>query len=222
MSSLQWSSTRQGTCWPQGIKVAEWSSFKERLRSGHLVVITTLCTQHCLHNVVVQMLKKRLLTCVFFSFSSSRASQKRQVPVLKPTDLMVEVRPRRVFANGHTYHINSISVNSDGETYLSADDLRINMWHLDITDRNIKPANMEDLTEVITAAEFHPHHCHLFVYSSSKGTLRLCDMRASALCDKHTKHVKFSHSGRYLLTRDYLTAKVWDLNMDKGPVETYQ
>lgn len=49
---------------------------------------------------------------------------------------MVEVRPRRVFANGHTYHINSISVNSDGETYLSADDLRINVWHLDITDRS--------------------------------------------------------------------------------------
>lgn len=56
---------------------------------------------------------------------------------------------------------------------------------LDIVD--IKPANMEDLTEVITAAEFHPQHCHLFVYSSSKGTLRLCDMRSSALCDKHTK-----------------------------------
>lgn len=58
-------------------------------------------------------------------------------------------------------------------------------FFLDIVD--IKPANMEDLTEVITAAEFHPHHCHLFVYSSSKGTLRLCDMRASALCDRHTK-----------------------------------
>ncbi|KAK1792429.1 hypothetical protein P4O66_012377, partial [Electrophorus voltai] len=172
-----------------------------------------------------------------------------QVPVLKPADLMVEVRPRRVFANGHTYHVNSISVNSDGETYLSADDLRINMWHLAITDRSfnivdIKPANMEDLTEVITASEFHPQHCHLFVYSSSKGTLRLCDMRASALCDKHSKifeepedpgnrsffseiissvsDVKFSHSGRYLLTRDYLTTKVWDLNMEKGPIETYQ
>lgn len=49
---------------------------------------------------------------------------------------MVEVRPRRVFSNGHTYHVNSISVNSDGETYLSADDLRINMWHLGITDRS--------------------------------------------------------------------------------------
>lgn len=34
--------------------------------------------------------------------------------------------------------------------------------------------------------------------------------------------VKFSHSGRYLLTRDYLTAKVWDLNMESKPLETYQ
>lgn len=46
---------------------------------------------------------------------------------------------------------------------------------------------MEELTEVITAAEFHPNQCNTFVYSSSKGTIRLCDMRASALCDKHAK-----------------------------------
>ncbi|XP_062902749.1 serine/threonine-protein phosphatase 2A 55 kDa regulatory subunit B beta isoform isoform X1 [Mobula hypostoma] len=172
-----------------------------------------------------------------------------QVPVLKPMDLMVEVTPRKIFANAHTYHINSISVNSDCETYMSADDLRINLWHLGITDRSfnivdIKPVDMEELTEVITAAEFHPHHCNLLVYSSSKGTLRLCDMRTAALCDKHAKlfeepedpsnrfffseitssvsDVKFSHSGRYMMTRDYLTVKVWDLNMETKPIETYQ
>ncbi|KAG7458450.1 hypothetical protein MATL_G00220320 [Megalops atlanticus] len=171
-----------------------------------------------------------------------------QVPVLKRADLMVEVSLRRVFANGHAFHVNSISVNSDCETYLSADDLRVNLWHLDITDRcfnivDLKPVHMEELTEVITAAEFHPQHCHLFSYSSSKGSIRLCDMRASALCDQHAKlfeepedpgsrsffseiissisDVKFSHSGRYLLTRDYLTVKVWDLNMERGPIETY-
>lgn len=55
----------------------------------------------------------------------------------------------------------------------------------DIVD--IKPANMEELTEVITAAEFHPHQCNTLVYSSSKGTIRLCDMRTSALCDRHSK-----------------------------------
>jgi serine/threonine-protein phosphatase 2A regulatory subunit B len=172
-----------------------------------------------------------------------------QVPVFIPTDLMVEASPRRVFANAHTYHINSISVNSDHETYISADDLRINLWHLGITDQSfnivdIKPANMEELTEVITAAEFHPTECNLFVYSSSKGTLRLCDMRAQALCDKNFKlfeepedatsrsffseiissisDVRFSHSGRYMVTRDYLTVKVWDINMDTRPVETHQ
>lgn len=55
----------------------------------------------------------------------------------------------------------------------------------DIVD--IKPANMEELTEVITAAEFHPLHCNLFMYSSSKSNIKLADMRDSALCDKHAK-----------------------------------
>ncbi|XP_067657740.1 serine/threonine-protein phosphatase 2A 55 kDa regulatory subunit B alpha isoform-like isoform X1 [Haliotis asinina] len=172
-----------------------------------------------------------------------------RVPVFAPMELMVEASPKRVFANAHTYHINSISVNSDQATYLSADDLRINLWNLEITDQSfnivdIKPANMEELTEVITASEFHPRECNMFVYSSSKGTIRLCDMRDNALCDKHAKlfeepedptnrsffseiissisDVKFSHNGRYLITRDYLSVKVWDLNMENKPVETYQ
>lgn len=171
-----------------------------------------------------------------------------RVPIFKPSDLVVEASPRRVFANAHTYHINSISLNSDDETYLSADDLRINLWHLGINDQSynivdIKPANMEELTEVITAAEFHPIECSTFAYSSSKGTVRLCDMRQSALCDSHSKmfeepedpgarsffseiissisDVRFSHNGRYMLTRDYLTVKVWDLNMENKPMEVY-
>nr|CAB3265106.1 serine/threonine-protein phosphatase 2A 55 kDa regulatory subunit B alpha isoform-like [Phallusia mammillata] len=175
--------------------------------------------------------------------------QRLVVPHYEPMELMIEASPKKVFANAHMYHINSISVNSDDQTYLSADDLRINLWHLEITDRSfnivdIKPENMENLTEVITAAEYHPHECHTFVYSSSKGTIRLCDMRESALCDQHAKifeepedpnsrsffseiissisDVKFSNSGRYMITRDYLSVKVWDLNMENKPVESFQ
>lgn len=59
-----------------------------------------------------------------------------RVPIFQPMELMVEASPKRVFANAHTYHINSISVNSDLETYLSADDLRINLWNLEITDQS--------------------------------------------------------------------------------------
>jgi len=32
--------------------------------------------------------------------------------------------------------------------------------------------------------------------------------------------VRFSHDGRYILSRDYLTVKIWDVNMEKTPVKT--
>src|SRR5690348_7230545 len=37
---------------------------------------------------------------------------------------------KKVFSNAHAYNINSISMCSDGELFISADDLRINLWNL--------------------------------------------------------------------------------------------
>jgi len=170
-----------------------------------------------------------------------------KLPRMTHHDTVVAAVPRRTYANAHAYHINSISVNSDGETFISSDDLRINLWNLNIQDQSfnivdIKPANMEELTEVITAAEFHPQSCNWFMYASSKGTIKLADMRESALCDQHAKQfeqeedpssrsffseiissisdVRFSNDGRYILSRDYLTVKIWDVNMERQPVKT--
>jgi len=33
--------------------------------------------------------------------------------------------------------------------------------------------------------------------------------------------VKFSRDGRYILSRDYLTLKIWDINMENKPVKTF-
>nr|BAA09945.1 protein phosphatase 2A 55kD regulatory subunit (B subunit) [Schizosaccharomyces pombe] len=170
-----------------------------------------------------------------------------RLPRLNHHDMIIAAYPRRVYANAHAYHINSISVNSDAETYISADDLRINLWNLSISDHSfnivdIKPENMEELTEVITSAEFHPINCNHLMYSSSKGNIKLLDLRQSALCDNPCKlfedqedqdsksffseiissisDVKFSQNGRYILSRDYLTLKIWDVNMEKAPVKT--
>ncbi|XP_031373837.1 serine/threonine protein phosphatase 2A 55 kDa regulatory subunit B beta isoform-like isoform X4 [Punica granatum] len=161
----------------------------------------------------------------------------------------LQARCRRIYGHAHDYHINSISNNSDGETFISADDLRINLWNLEISSQSfnivdVKPTNMEDLTEVITSAEFHPNHCNMLAYSSSKGSIRLVDLRQSALCDNHSKlfevqeasgsrsffteiiasisDVKFAKDGRHILSRDYMTLKLWDINMDSGPVATFQ
>jgi len=154
---------------------------------------------------------------------------------------------KTVFANAHAFHINSVSLCSDQETFLSADDLRINLWSLgsaaecfNIVD--IKPENMEELSEVITCAEFHPRDCAQFAYSTSKGLVRLCDLRSHALCDNAARtlvvpedpssksffseiissisDMKFSNDGRYLLARDYMTLKLWDLSMEREPLRT--
>ena len=112
------------------------------------------------------------------------------IPRVTAVDTVLAARCRRTFAGAHAYHVNSLSLCSDGETFLSADDLRIHLWHLDRPGAgawvvvDMKPACMDDLTEVITAAEFHPADCAAFVYASSKGALRLADMRAAALCDR--------------------------------------
>ncbi|CAI0392124.1 unnamed protein product [Linum tenue] len=161
-----------------------------------------------------------------------------RLPVVTSAETSLVARCRRVYAHAHDYHINSISNNSDGETFISADDLRINLWNLEISNQSfnivdVKPANMEDLTEVITSAEFHPNQCNMLAYSSSKGSIRLIDLRQSALCDSHAKlfeeqeapgsrsffteiiasisDIKFAKDGRYLLSRDYMTLKLCDL-----------
>ena len=34
--------------------------------------------------------------------------------------------------------------------------------------------------------------------------------------------VKFSHDGRYILARDYLSLRIWDVNMESRPLKTIQ
>ncbi|KAG7763751.1 hypothetical protein KL946_003852 [Ogataea haglerorum] len=176
---------------------------------------------------------------------SSAANLK--LPRLTMHDTITAAQPKKIYANAHAYHVNSISVNSDQETFISSDDLRINLWNLGIADQSfnivdIKPVNMEELTEVITSAEFHPIDCNLFMYSSSKGTIKLNDMRVNSLCDNHARvfeeymdpsnhnffteitssisDVKFSSNGRYIVSRDYMTVKIWDIAMESEPIKT--
>jgi serine/threonine-protein phosphatase 2A regulatory subunit B len=211
--------------------------------------------------------------------------------------------PRKIYQHAHAYHINSLSLNSDGESYLSADDLGVNLWNLERSDCSyrkpyvirivllcanlscvvdiidIKPSHMEELSEVVTCAQFHPYHCHLLAYTTSKGIINLCDLRQASLIDRHASQPsrnrasssatastssttttprnrssslsnmqhpavrcfrpeedpfksnfseilssisnhKFSRDGRYMVTRDYMTVKLWDINMEAKPVVT--
>jgi hypothetical protein len=61
-------------------------------------------------------------------------------------------------------------------------DRHTNISHETFGIVDIKPDDMEELTEVITCSEFHPKECSQLIYATSKGIVRLCDLRDSALC----------------------------------------
>jgi serine/threonine-protein phosphatase 2A regulatory subunit B len=96
---------------------------------------------------------------------------------------------RKQYKNCHQYNINSMSISSDGEHFLSADDLRIHMWHLDNDNLaynivDLKPENIEELSEVITHVEYHPTRPDLFLFTSSKGYMCTCDLRLNSKFDR--------------------------------------
>jgi len=155
----------------------------------------------------------------------------------------VVVKPKKVFEGAHAYNINSVSFNSDGETFISTDDLRVNLWNINVNNEafgivDIKPENMDELNEVITCSDFHPSKCNILVYATSKGVIRMGDLRSSALCDRYSKQfedtesdiggffqelvttisdVKFSPNGDFIVSRDYLTMKIWDPRIENRP-----
>eukprot|EP00736_Rhodelphis_marinus_P005185 Rmarinus@m.27574 len=193
--------------------------------------------------------KVKQYTCGNASRLSGTPTSAISAPMLKLPSVsasgrvFVETTPRRVYSNAHAYHVNSICPSSDGEHFLSADDLRVNLWnynlhHTTFTIVDMKPPSMDDLKEVITSAEMHPSHCANFVFASSRGIVRLCDLRANSLCDTPAKvfkvdeprqvftdivasmsDVKYSRCGRYILARDYMSLKVWDINMERAPLK---
>lgn len=87
--------------------------------------------------------KKMKPVSQFNGNKSMRSSSDIMVPSMDASKESVNFSyvPRRVYANAHAYHINSISLNSDGETYISSDDLRINLWNLSISDQSFSILN---------------------------------------------------------------------------------
>lgn len=167
---------------------------------------------------------------------------------LRKTAQEMKATCKREYGEAHAYHIHSISMNSDRETFMSSDCFCVNLWRLQGGARNaiidIKPKDMGSLTEIITSGTFHPDECNTLMYSTSRGRVCLHDLRSSAHLKEPaknfeiaeaaylTKHffsevltsisdAKFTNDGRYVLTRDYLSLRLWDLNMERAPVEVF-
>ncbi|KAK2944609.1 putative Serine/threonine-protein phosphatase 2A 55 kDa regulatory subunit B delta [Blattamonas nauphoetae] len=172
-----------------------------------------------------------------------------RMPTLIKSDPTLISSNQTQYLNGHTYNINSVSLCTDDELFLTSDDLRVNLWNLDRPDTvynvvDIKPDNMDDITQVITCSSMHPTHENIFMYSTSKGIIRLCDLRqksnfddpsaelidsspstrtqpqpsediAAFICDS-----QYSSDGQLIVSRDYFNIRIWDPRMTNRTVFT--
>jgi len=222
-----------------------------RARSGPLFLLSTNDKTIKLWKIFdkkVRMISSKNIEQLDGQDGSTFVSQLR-MPTLQPVQNLPVASLKRTFGNGHAYHINSLSFCSDGETFLSADDLQLNIWslHTNLTTFNyldLKPDDMDDLSEVITSAQYHPIDASTMVYSNTKGWARLCDMRIRARCGRGAgiafRHstvssgersffsevtssissVEFSSDGRYIMARDYMRLHIWDVKMQKTPMKS--
>jgi len=118
------------------------------------------------------------------------------------------------------------------------------MWNLNRPDvpyialDYLKGMEVEDVKENITCGKFHPTSDAMFVYGTNKKTLKVNDLRTSpreaAGVDfkyeqKEIKNfftdmlatyssVDFLKGGKYVVARDFMTVKVWDINQNKKPL----
>lgn len=173
---------------------------------------------------------------------------KLMLPRSKVVNESWEGRCKSHYRSAHEYHINSLCISPDGEHFLSADDLRVNLWNVEDTKEvynllDMKPKSIDELDEVISHCEFSQANPSIFLYTTTKGFLHLCDLRETSSFQKYStmkyevgagqKKNAFSDMinslsfGKFLkyypnhiVTRDYLSVKVWDLRLNQASAST--
>ncbi len=178
-----------------------------------------------------------------------KGTPRLELPRIRRGKSYVVASPSRIFANAYVYHINSTDPSCDGEHFLASDEFGINIQNYNVTEClfnvvDIKSGMMDEITEVITSSIFLPNHSNIFLYSTSKGIIRVCDLRQSTKCGSEAvalkdangmdamscsaseatcsiSDIQSTQDGRYIASRDYMTVKLWDTHMSKKPFRTF-
>lgn len=175
------------------------------------------------------------------------ATKDLMLPKLQTTESNYSAQVSYTFPNKHLSGINSISGSRNEEYLLSSDEVHTYLWNY---QKNQKPyivadmmgnSKIEDVQENINFSKMHPTADNLLIYGTNKGSLKLCDMRISSNSDTTATNFKnqfpgqknfltdfltsyssadFCKQGKYLVSRDYLTVKVWDVCNAKKPLST--
>jgi serine/threonine-protein phosphatase 2A regulatory subunit B len=140
-------------------------------------------------------------------------------------------------------------MDKGGENFISCCDSKINLWNLEKTGITYNVVEIpitkeEEDPELISSCQYNPTTSDVFIYSSNKGYVNLCDLRQSTSYPKYANqfkipvnpakkhfftdfinnisHASFTKDGTHILSRDYVSTKIWDVRNSTTPLRTIQ
>lgn len=170
------------------------------------------------------------------------------IPKVKQSKMEVKHKNILKLSGIHTNEINSVSINHmNVENFISSDDQKLYLWDINHTKEVFNIISLEspdENAERITTSCYSPYDSSLFAYGTSKGNIRLCDLRinsdtlksvtnfrdensnlnktifANQLLSVHD--INFKLSNEYLFaSRHYLSVNLWDRRKQNEPLFKY-
>lgn len=102
-----------------------------RTHSAHFILSTNDKT------IKLWKIKERQVQSVLennYTLAQRGASGVLVLPKTVTRERVVAATPKQIYSSAHAYNVHSISPSSDGEIFISSDDLRINLWNLNSAD----------------------------------------------------------------------------------------
>ena len=154
---------------------------------------------------------------------------------------------KKLFLSNNSSEINSLSVNKENSNnFITSDEYKVYLWDINCsqsdlyTPVDIEP-NIESATaERITKSIYIDYNPHIFIYGTSNGNIRVCDLRTSSEQLKFETNFKDEKSDmnsaiansllsvhdistvlcdKYsFATRHYFSINLWDMRKQNDPI----
>jgi len=155
---------------------------------------------------------------------------------------------KRTYPALHKGGIHSVSVLSNGENFLTADEYSVNYWNIENTMNSFsvlavkKSKAGEEFPEMLTTVKAHPLLDTMFAAGTTRASIRCYDMRVSTdyndnclvIDEPPVKNsefafalgiltdIEFTKNGKYIVTRDFVRTKVYDIAMPNKPITNFR
>ena len=153
---------------------------------------------------------------------------------------------KKQFLSNNSGEINSLSVNKENPcNFISSDEYKVYLWDINYSQKDlytpvdIDPMNESTTAERITKSAYIDYDPHIFIYGTSNGNIRVCDLRigseqlkfettykdeksdmnsaiANSLLSVHDISTVLCNKYSFA-TRHYFSINLWDMRKQNSP-----